>query len=102
MRQHNWAAELMSLALAEPSDALWAEGAGSLASARLAHTKESDDASVAREIRELEARVDELATKATQTRAGQERARIYGQLISTCGTCHSLNGVVLGPGIPMH
>lgn len=89
MQRHEWAALRLWEGLVGPSDEMWSQGAGVLASSQLdtaAATK-----GVARgDVPALAARVRQLAIRATTTTDHDQRATLYGELLSTCAGCHQL------------
>lgn len=93
MLRHQWAAARLWEGLVGPSDEMWTQGATVLASTRLdlgtattAAAAELDRADVSA----LTAKVRELATRAGQLAEQDARARLYGDLLVTCASCHQL------------
>jgi len=41
-----------------------------------------------------------MADKAGAAKDPGARAAAYGEIVATCGHCHSLGGRVFGPGVP--
>jgi len=97
MRQHQYAVDLMYRGLIQPSDELWRKGAETLRASPLAE-KELPD--LMDEIALFEARVHELADRATQALDRGAKVAIYGEIISGCANCHGSHGKVWGPGVP--
>ena len=90
MRRHQWGAARMWEGLVGPSDPLWTEGAAALAASRLdvlAATRQGGPALT----RDLAERVHDLARTAATVTTADGRAALYGELLSTCATCHQLN-----------
>lgn len=92
MLRHRWAAARLWEGLVGPSDARWAEGAATLASAPLI-----DDPRLARvpereQLRALARRVKALARRAKGIPADAPNLRVdvYGDLLTTCASCHRL------------
>lgn len=86
MDRHQWAAARLWEGLVGPSDEMWSQGTTVLASTRL-------DAQVAPEradVSTLVARLREQATRAGQTSSGDARGKLFGELLSTCTSCHQL------------
>jgi len=90
MKRHQWAAARLWDGLVGPSDVLWMEGAGVLATARLDAVKAAGGDAGRGDVAALAARVRALATKAAKVKDHDERATLYGELLSTCAGCHVL------------
>lgn len=89
MKRHQWAAQRLWEGLVAPNDDVWREGATVLAGTKLDVTAAS--AGVPRgDVAALAARVRTLATQAGEVTGGDERAALYGELLSTCAGCHAL------------
>jgi mono/diheme cytochrome c family protein len=99
MREHYYAIELMSLGIQGPSNELWKIGAGAMKDARVVKF-EMKDAALTKDLNEAEASFKTLAAKAEQAKDAVARTAVYGEILNSCGTCHSLHGRVLGPGVP--
>lgn len=89
MKRHQWAAARLWEGLVGPSDAMWNQGATTLSTLRL------DEIAAARgaargDVPALAARVRELAGRATTLVDQDDRALLYGELLSTCAGCHAL------------
>lgn len=89
MQRHQWAAARLWEGLVGPSDEMWTQGSEALAAAEL------DALAAARgvargDVQALAGHVRELATRAKTLRSGDERAALYGDLLSTCAGCHQL------------
>jgi cytochrome c553 len=100
MLEHQWAADMMERGLVGPSDELWTKGAERLKAAPLTANELPKDPKLTKEIIAFEASVHALAEKARQTPDPGGRAHVYGEILSSCGHCHSLHGQVWGPGLP--
>lgn len=85
MASHEWAVERMWEGLVANDDARWQDGTSALATARLAITAESGELGIADDA----ARVRAFATQARKAGNVDDRARLYGQLLSTCASCHA-------------
>ena len=75
--------------LVGPSDELWNEGAGVLATAHL-DTMQVSGGATRGDISALAAHVRELAVRAVKVSDIDERAQLYGELLSTCAGCHQI------------
>jgi len=89
MQRHQWAAARLWEGLVGPSDEMWSEGTSVLSTARL------DAASITGgaprgDVAALAAKVRELAGRARAVTGHDERATLYGELLSTCAGCHQL------------
>lgn len=88
MQRHQWAAARLWEGLVGPSDEMWTQGASVLAETQL-------DAVAAGgagrgDVPALAARVQELAGRAAAETDLDGRARLYGELLSTCAGCHAI------------
>jgi hypothetical protein len=90
MYRHRWAAGRMWEGLVAPSSDLWTNGARTLAEAPLVTDSRLLATPAAAELRGLAARVRDRARVAVTTSDPQLRARIHGQLIETCASCHTV------------
>ncbi|MEJ2238382.1 MAG: hypothetical protein P8X82_08810 [Gemmatimonadales bacterium] len=84
MLRHSWASDRMWDGLVGPADAEWAEGAKGL--------DESPLLGGSTEAQGYARRVHELGEQALQAADPAARAVIYGELITTCASCHQLAG----------
>jgi cytochrome c556 len=99
MREHMYAVELMSLGLQAPAPELWKQGAEAMKSAKVWKI-ELKDAQLTKEVGEAEAAFRGKADKALAATTPAAKAAAYGDVIASCGHCHSLGGRVFGPGVP--
>jgi cytochrome c553 len=97
MREHQAAVELLYRGLAAPSDENWRKGAEMLRGSPLAH---GDMGDIAKEVQAAEGRVHEIAERAVKAGDRDTRVQVYGELVSTCASCHGMHGKVWGPGVP--
>lgn len=97
MRAHQYAVDLMHRGMVGPSEALWKQGAEALKGSPLT---DKELTKAPKEIVASEARVHEIAGRATQAADAGARIAIYGELIGGCASCHAAHGMVLGPGLP--
>lgn len=89
MKRHQWAAARLWDGLVGPSDELWNQGSSVLAGAALDATAAAGGAPRG-DIAALAAKVRQLAKRATAVTGHDERATLYGELLSTCAGCHQL------------
>jgi cytochrome c553 len=87
MRRHQWAADRLWDGVVLPNDEAWSLGAGAIVELPRC------DADVGGEkqtqvIADAVRRTNELATEAASATDLDARARIYGELLGTCHTCH--------------
>jgi cytochrome c553 len=94
MLHHDWAVSLMTAGLQGPSDASWKQGAEELSKAQVAPKGAAQD------VKDAEAALRALASRAAQAGDAKARAAVYGDIVASCGACHGLLGRVLGPGAP--
>ena len=88
MARHAWASGRMWEGLVAPSGVVWDGGAEVLAEAPLAPSELSVDLELLAEVSELESSIHSMGTQAIGLTAPEDRARIYGQFLSTCADCH--------------
>jgi cytochrome c553 len=88
MKRHQWAAARLWEGLVGPADQLWKEGADVLSHTKLdvAQAAELNRGDVAA----LAGRVRELAKRAGTVTDHDERAKLFGEMLSTCAGCHQL------------
>lgn len=89
MKRHQWAAARLWDGLVGPSDELWNEGAGVLATAHL-DTMQAAGGVTRGDVNALAAHVRKLAIRAVNVEDTDERAQLYGELLSTCAGCHQI------------
>jgi cytochrome c553 len=87
MYRHAWAAERLWEGLTAPSDNAWEAGAAALSHAPVAvpKAKPALPAGVAEGL----TLVRQLGVRAEGAESSEQRAEIYGQLLTTCATCHA-------------
>jgi hypothetical protein len=88
MNDHHWASGRLWDGLVGVSDKTWLAGAETLERAPLTIVAEGDVPGHRLGIADDVARVRLLARRAQTARTSHERAEIYGQLLSTCASCH--------------
>ena len=97
MLEHQRAADEMLEGLFIPSETQWLRGANRFVAAPLRQQSLPRDPRLTPGIRKAEERVHQLAERARQATAWQDRGQIYAEMLTTCASCHSLHGVVWGP-----
>ncbi|AMY10754.1 hypothetical protein LuPra_03995 [Luteitalea pratensis] len=92
MRDHQAAADLLLIALVEPSTSSWDEGVQTFSRIRLPR---GDMPSRQLRARALigDARFAAFAAAAAEAARPPDRARVYGRVLSTCAGCHQEHGV---------
>jgi cytochrome c553 len=88
MIRHQWAAERMWEGLVIPSDEAWMLGAAALAEAPLAVEHLTENVELPEEVLAMGERVHALGATGKDARDRAARARIYGEFIAACATCH--------------
>jgi cytochrome c553 len=92
MQRHQWGADRMWEGLIGPSDTSWAWGAATLREAPLRPQGQPE------RIAELAALVHELGARADEATDLAARSTIYGEMLATCGQCHT--ALSRGPDAP--
>jgi len=92
MHRHQRAVARMWDGLVVPSDAAWKVGARVLADAPMEPERSVETMAT------LAASVHQLAVKAHTLTTGEERSLLYGELITTCATCHSQSTATVRSG----
>lgn len=99
MLEHYYSVEMMSMGLEAPSEELWKRGAQALRDAQVMKITLKDEKLTA-DLNAAEANFRDLGAKAAAAKPVEARADLYGQVLTSCGQCHSLHGRVFGPGLP--
>lgn len=96
MARHVWAVDAMWWGLFVPADAAWKAGAESLGGAPLVLSDVPAVEAIAQ-------RTYEIAHRAASATRDQ-RSRYFGELLTTCASCHRSVGaeLELGPAVPPH
>jgi cytochrome c553 len=90
MYDHQWASERLWEGVTGPWDVAWERGAAALAEGSVFGDASGEvDGDLLRRERALRA----LGQEAQRTTGHAARARVYGQLLITCGDCHDAAGV---------
>jgi len=90
MIRHTWAADKLWDGLVGPSDDSWQAGASVLRDAPLFTDDLTDDVEQYEPVTKLAWTVHELSARANSARDQSVRAALYGELLGTCASCHSL------------
>ena len=99
MREHAWSVEALAKGLQGPSDDLWKNGANSMKKVRVIKVQLKDP-QLSAEINTAEEQFRALGDKARDAKDQAARTTVYGEILNTCGHCHSLQGRVFGPAAP--
>jgi cytochrome c553 len=96
MLDHQWVTERLWEGVTGPWNNAWERGAEALSVVEVFGDKDlavtlSDD------LRRREQELREIGEEAKSTTALDERAALYGRLLSTCGECHQAIGVTFEP-----
>lgn len=92
MARHAWASGRMWEGLVAPSGVVWDGGAEVLGEAPLAPAELSADLEVLAEVSEMEAAIHSMGSAAVGLTEQEDRARVYGEFLSTCAACHDKTG----------
>jgi cytochrome c553 len=87
MRRHRWATDRLWAGIAFVSEQQWDLGVSAFAELPPCQG-EAGDEQPARTIASARARTEELRVAAKAASDLDTRARIYGDLLGTCGACH--------------
>jgi hypothetical protein len=93
MGRHVWASGRMWEGLVAPSGVVWDGGAEVLSEAPLAPSELSADLEVLAEVSEMEGAIHQMGADAVGLTLQEDRARIYGNFLSTCAACHDKTGM---------
>lgn len=88
MQRHAWAAERMWQGLIAPDPARYREGAAVLAEGPLHPLELQVGTAPPMEVVQTAERVRGIAGQASNAESEADRARLYGELLSTCAGCH--------------
>jgi cytochrome c556 len=89
MRRHQWAAARLWEGLVGPDDRRWEEGARVMATTRFDASRAAHEKPNA-EVIELAERLHDQATEAIAVRDSDARAALFGELMETCASCHTI------------
>ena len=95
MLRHQWAMRQMWVGLINPSEESWRKGVEVLTDAPLEPQMMTDDVEVRVVVGGLAQRVHEAGHNGQRAEDWSTRARIYGELLSTCADCHHALGLVI-------
>ncbi|MBT8494629.1 MAG: hypothetical protein KJO07_16360 [Deltaproteobacteria bacterium] len=87
MRRHQWAVSRMWDGLIAPSDDSWAAGSKAMTEAT-SHALQQPQVKSDEQLTVLMREADELAKAAATAVTWPERTTTFGQLLSTCSSCH--------------
>lgn len=97
MMRHHWAADRLWEGLVGPSDVAWSAGVAALQEAPLHPEMLADKQSPPQAVVDLAANVHTLGQRGKTTQEPGARAKLYGEYLATCDSCHSRLGVQLKP-----
>lgn len=97
MLRHQWAAERMWEGLIGPSEVAWSAGVAALQEAPLHPEMLADNKSPPQEVVDLADKIHTLGQRGKTTQEPDARAKLYGEYVSACDSCHSRLGVRLKP-----
>ena len=90
MIRHRWASDRLWDGLVGPSDASWRAGASVLRDAPLFTDELTHDVEQYEAVTKLAWTVHEIGARANSAREQSVRASLYGELLGTCASCHSV------------
>ncbi len=85
---HQWAAERLYQGLITNNDAAWKAGAAALVDAPLHIEELTADVELPEELHGLTKKVRDLGAAAKDATDPDARARLYGDLLASCASCH--------------
>jgi len=88
MLRHQWAVDELWFGLIIPSDKAWRDGAQVLIETPFAPPEQNDQPITPELARGIET-MRELGTMAQQANVMGDRARVYGNLLASCASCHA-------------
>jgi cytochrome c553 len=91
MREHQWVTERLWEGVTGPWDNAWERGAAALAVVEVFGDQRLR-VTVSDDLRRREQELREIGEEAKTTTSLDERAALYGRLLSTCGECHRAIG----------
>ena len=97
MLTHREGLDRLLAGLLIPSASTWAEGAHRLQGVSLSRDDLPNDPKLTSRVAAADKQVHALAEKAAQATTNDARVMVYGELLATCATCHSLHPSVWGP-----
>jgi len=92
MLDHEWVTERLWEGVTGPWDNAWQRGAAALAAIQVFGDPDFEVV-LTDDLRRREQELREIGEEAMITTALDERAALYGRLLSTCGDCHRASGV---------
>lgn len=88
MLRHQWAAERMREGMIGPSDERWQLGANAVSVAPPEPCPIENAEVLADDVLSLRDKIYVIGAEAAKTQAADQRARVYGEYLSTCAGCH--------------
>ena len=88
MKHHQWASERLWEGVTGPSDYAWSRGTAALAKSRVFAEGQGTKA-----LLELEQKMRALGEDAKKLTVLADRAKLYGKLLASCGSCHQQMGI---------
>ncbi len=88
MLRHQWAAARMREGMIGPSDERWQLGAGAVSVAPPEPCPIENAVILADDVLKLREKIYEIGAEAAKTSGAEQRARVYGEYLSTCAGCH--------------
>ena len=88
MQRHQWAADRMREGMIGPSDERWQLGASAVSVAPPQPCPIENAEILADDVLELREKIYEIGAQAAVTKTAEDRARVYGEYLSTCAGCH--------------
>ena len=98
MLDHKWVTERLWEGVTGPWDNAWERGAAALAVIQVFGAPGSEIV-LTDDLRRREQELREIGKEAMTTTALDERAALYGRLLSTCGECHQQIGLTPDPSL---
>jgi cytochrome c553 len=96
MQRHKWAAERLWKGLVFPHETAWRRGAAALVEAPGELGALAEDPAQRGATTALAERLETLAWRAVETADGHQRAQVFGEMLTTCATCHAMARVDIG------
>lgn len=96
MREHAWSIDALAKGLQGPANDFWNAGANTMKKARVIKVQLKDP-QLSQEVNAAEEQYRAIGDKARDAKDQAARAAVYGEILVTCGHCHSLQGRVFGP-----
>ncbi|HLT37051.1 MAG TPA: hypothetical protein VK034_12220, partial [Enhygromyxa sp.] len=88
MQRHQWAAQRMREGMIGPSDERWQLGASAVSVAPPQPCPIESAEILPADVLQLRETIYEVGARAAATKTAEDRARVYGEYLSTCAGCH--------------